>query len=318
MEYKASLNSGLASICRRLEGSYITKIEPAISFVANVALSHVEPTYPGGGQSYLTNIGQEKTGRTVLMNPKYPIYIVSKARWDTRLTSKSLEKMKVPYYIVVEEDEYDCYSLAIDSEKVLVLPQKYLDDYDTFSDIGDTKTKGPGAARNFCWEHAIELGAKRHWVMDDNIYDFYRLNQNSKNIVETGAIFRAAEDFVDRFTNVPISGLNYFKFCEANSKLPPFVLNTRIYSCLLIENQAPYRWRGRYNEDTDLCLRVLKDGLCTIQFNAFLCEKATTQRLKGGNTKEFYNHEGTMNKSKMLEEMHPDVASVVWKFNRWH
>lgn len=38
----------------------------------------------------------------------------------------------------------------------------------------------------------------------------------------------------------------------------------------------------------------------------------------GGNTKEFYAKEGTWNKSKMLEDMHPDVSRVVWKFNRWH
>jgi hypothetical protein len=44
----------------------------------------------------------------------------------------------------------------------------------------------------------------------------------------------------------------------------------------------------------------------------------STQKIKGGNTKEFYENEGTLNKSKMLEDMHPDVARVVWKFNRWH
>ena len=40
--------------------------------------------------------------------------------------------------------------------------------------------------------------------------------------------------------------------------------------------------------------------------------------MKGGNTKEFYGHEGTLPKSQMLEDLHPDVAKVVWKFNRWH
>ena len=37
------------------------------------------------------------------INPKYPIYIVSKGRWESRLTSKILEKMNVPYKIVVEK-----------------------------------------------------------------------------------------------------------------------------------------------------------------------------------------------------------------------
>ena len=87
---------------------------------------------------------------------------------------------------------------------------------------------------------------------------------------------------------------------------------------LLIKNDLPIRWRGRYNEDTDLSLRVLKAGLCTVQFNAFLQEKATTQTLKGGNTDEFYAKEGTLPKSQMIAELHPDVAKVVWRFNRWH
>ena len=38
----------------------------------------------------------------------------------------------------------------------------------------------------------------------------------------------------------------------------------------------------------------------------------------GGNTKEFYSHEGTKPKSEMLADLHPDVAKVVWRFNRWH
>ena len=55
-----------------------------------------------------------------------------------------------------------------------------------------------------------------------------------------------------------------------------------------------------------------------MQFNAFLQEKQTTQAIKGGNTKEFYEKEGTLPKSKMIEDLHPDVAKVVWRFNRWH
>lgn len=252
------------------------------------------------------------------MNPKYPIYIVSKGRWESRLTSKALEKMGVPYYIVVEESEQDQYASVIDLARILVLPKMYLDQYDTCDDLGDSKSKGPGAARNFCWAHSIGLGAERHWVMDDNIEAFGRLNRNLYVMVSSGTILRCAEDFVDRYENVAVAGLNYEFFAKAKTVIPPFVLNTRIYSCLLIKNDITYDWRGRYNEDTDLSLRVLKDGLCTVQFNAFLQQKAATQTMKGGNTKEFYEHEGTKAKSQMIEDLHPDVAKVVWKFNRWH
>jgi hypothetical protein len=252
------------------------------------------------------------------MNPKHPVYIVSKGRWESRLTSKALERMKVPYHIVVEEQEYDNYAKVIDPSKILILPDHYLENYDTCDDLGRTKSVGPGAARNFVWDHSVTNGATKHWVMDDNLDAFHRLNRNMKVVVESGTIFKAAEDFVDRYSNVPISGLNYYSFCKTTDKVPPIVLNTRIYSCLLIDNTCKYKWRGRYNEDTDLSLRVLKDGDCTIQFNAFLAGKVTTQRMSGGNTKEFYEHEGTMNKSQMLVDLHPDCSKVVWRFNRWH
>ena len=252
------------------------------------------------------------------MLPRYPVYIVSKGRWKNRLTSKALNTMGVPYKIVVEEDQLPMYQAEVGIDKCLVLPQRYLDEYDTCDDLGDSKSKGPGAARNFVWDHATETGAKRHWVMDDNLDAFHRLNRNIKRESDTPAIFAAMEDFVDRYENVPVAGPNYYSFVKASDGVPAFVTNTRIYSCLLIQNDAPYRWRGRYNEDTDLSLRVLKDGLCTIQFNAFLQGKVTTQRMRGGNTDEFYALEGTKAKSQMLADLHPDVAKVVWRFNRWH
>ena len=252
------------------------------------------------------------------MTPQFPLYIVSKGRADTRYTSKALESMGVPYFIIIEDQEYSEYSAVIDTHKILVLDKQYQRDYETFDDLGDTKSKGPGAARNFAWDHAISLGAEWHWVMDDNIRHFYRLANNQKIVVSNGAPFRAMEDFCLRYLNVGMAGPNYDYLAKQKQKIPPYILNTRIYSCNLIKNNIPMRWRGRYNEDTDLSLRLLKKGWCTVQFNAFLQGKITTQAVKGGNTKEFYAGEGTLPKSKMQVAMHPDVSSLVWKFRRWH
>lgn len=231
---------------------------------------------------------------------------------------KALDRLGADYWVIVEIQEFQYYAEHIRPERLLVLPQMYLDDYDTCDDLGDSISKGPGAARNYAMDISRGWGFKRHWVMDDNLDDFHRLHENMKIPVRTCATLRAAEDFTDRFSNVPISGFNYYSFCKSTDPVPPFVLNTRIYSCLLMNNFAGYKWRGRYNEDTDICLRVLKDGYCTIQFNAFLCGKVTTQRMKGGNTEEFYAHEGTLPKSQMIADLHPDVAKVVWRFNRHH
>lgn len=252
----------------------------------------------------------------MLKTTKYPIYIVSKGRWDRRLTAESLDRMNLSYYMVVEGSEYDKYKPFI--KNLLVLPQKYLDNYDTCDNLGSTKSKGPGAARNFCWDHSILNGFERHWVLDDNIWRFYRLNKNKKIRVESSGIFRASEDFVDRYENIAIAGFDYSFFCNERGEKYPYCLNTRIYSCLLIKNNINYRWRARYNEDTDLSLRVLKDGLCTLQFNAFMQRKAETQTIQGGNTKEFYSNEGTTNKTKMLVDLHPDVTRMTTKFGRCH
>jgi hypothetical protein len=252
------------------------------------------------------------------MLPKFPVYIVSKGRANNGLTTRALHEMGVPHYLVVEEDEMDLYKEGRCYGEILVMPHIYKAEYELCDDLGFSKGTGPGPARNFCIDHSIWKRFDRHWVLDDNIDAFHYLNRNQKFEIRTGATLKAAEDFVCRYSNVPVAGFNYYSFCKKNDAVPPYVLNTRIYSCLLIDNKAGYRWRGRYNEDTDLSLRVLKDGLCTIQFNAFLCGKITTQRMKGGNTEEFYDDEGTLPKSQMLEKLHPDVAKVVFKFNRWH
>jgi len=239
------------------------------------------------------------------MNPKYPIYIISKGRWNSRLTSNALEKIKVPYHIVVEPQEYDNYAAVIDSKKIYTLP---------FSNLG----KGSIPARNWVWRHSVSISAKRHWILDDNISMFCRRNYNLKVPVGDGTIFRASEDFTDRYENVAISGFNYFMFASNRSELPPFYLNTRVYSCILIKNDIHYQWRGKYNEDTDLCLRILKDGWCTILFNAFLAYKQTTMTQKGGNTEDLYLIEdGRLKMAESLQKQHPDIVKIVFKWGRW-
>lgn len=253
------------------------------------------------------------------MIPKHPVYIVSKGRWEyhLRLTARALDELKIPYHLVVEENQFDQYAEWAGSDRCLVLPERYKTEYELCGLFDDGKT-GPGPARNFAWDHSLEHGHRWHWVMDDNIGSFRRMNNNLQIKVGGGAIFRAMEDWCARYSNVAIGGPQYDFFLPSKYYFPPYVLNTRVYSCLLIRNDIPYRWRGRYNEDTDLCLRVLKDGLVTVQFNAFIQEKKETQGMRGGNTDEFYAVEGTKAKSEMLAALHPDCAKVIWKYKRWH
>lgn len=238
------------------------------------------------------------------MKPKYPIYIISKGRWESRLTSKALERMNVPYHIVIEPQEYDNYAAVIDLKKILVLP---------FSNLG----QGSIPARNWVWEYSIEQGENRHWIVDDNITDFHRWNENRKLVDNSGSIFRAMEGLTDRYENVALAGPNYFMFVKQKYPDTPFRVNVRVYSCILVKNDLPYRWRGRYNEDTDLAIRVLKDGWCTILFQVFLAKKSVTMTMKGGNTDELYQGNGRLLMAQSLQRQHPDVVKITRKWNRW-
>lgn len=240
--------------------------------------------------------------------PKYPIYVISKSRWESRLTSKALDEMNQEYKIVIEPQEYEQYSKVINKSKILVLP---------FSNL----KQGSIPARNWVWEHSIKKGHKRHWILDDNLAGFAILNNNKKIKTTNSAIFRIAEDFTDRYENIDISGMNYRFFAPERSKVPPYYLNTRIYSCILLSNNTKHRWRGRYNEDTDLSIRILKDGRCSVLFNAYLCNKMGTMRMKGGNTDELYKQnkefDGRYEMAKSLKKQHPDIVKIKWKWGRW-
>lgn len=186
------------------------------------------------------------------MNPRFPIYIVSKGRWESRLTVKALEAIGIPFRCVIEPQEYENYSKVINPSKLLTLP---------FSNLG----QGSIPARNWIWEHAISENFERHWILDDNIRNFRRIINGSRKYLRSPAGFVAIEDFVERYENIALAGMQYTMFAGSNmgsgtlrnynpqaAPRVPVYFNTRIYSCILIKNSLPYRWRGRYNEDTDL------------------------------------------------------------------
>lgn len=258
--------------------------------------------YPQGAGGH---IEPERFVVSSATTPKYPVYIISKGRWESRLTSKALEEMNVPYHIVIEPQEYDNYAAVIAPEKILVLP---------FSNLG----QGSIPARNWVWEHSIGIGAERHWILDDNINGFVRQNHNQRIPIKTPEGFTAIENFCDRYENIAMAGMNY-RFLGGGTRsprIPPFLLNTRIYSCILLRNDISHRWRGRYNEDTDLSLRILKDGWCTVLFNAFKINKIATMKMKGGNTDELYKDNGRLLMAESLREQHPDVVTVTTKWGR--
>jgi len=239
---------------------------------------------------------------------KYPVYIISKGRHDNPMTAKLFLEDLVPFKIVVEPQEYELYCEALGKENVIKLP---------FANLG----QGSYPARNFCWEHSIENGHERHWVFDDNIPKFRRLYKGKRIPANALKCIQILEEFTDRYLNIGIAGFNYVMFVTDNTR-KPFVKNVHVYSSLLIKNDMPFRWRMKYNEDVDLCLQVLHNGLCTILFNALMIHKtSTTTKMKGGNQDELYlgnSHDKKVLKARSLEEIWPNYAETKMRFNRPH
>jgi hypothetical protein len=214
--------------------------------------------------------------------PRFPLYVVSKGRHKNMMTSRALTTMGVRHFVIVEPSELDAYRKAAVGllAEVIPLDMSYKATYELLDDLGLTKSTGPGPARNFCWDHSIAAGYDWHWIMDDNIAAFHRFNDNLKVKCHSASWWNAMEDFATRYQSVAMVGPNYTMFAKRRVVIPPFVMNTRIFSCNLIRNDVPFRWRGRYNEDTILSLDMLKAGWCTMPGDNY-DERCATTRMSG-------------------------------------
>jgi len=239
---------------------------------------------------------------------RFPIYIISKGRYDITLTANMLNKSNINYLIAVEPQEYDLYVKKLGIDKVLKLP---------FSNLG----LGSYPARNFCWEHSKKNNYKYHWIFDDNIRNIRKwINGQRKVIINIDE----ALNYVEKFTldnNIDLNGFEYSTFVVKPPK-KPFKINVHIYSAILIKNELEYRWRLKYNEDVDLCLQVLHGNGTTASCVYYTQDKtSTTAKMKGGNQDELYkgnDPKKKLLKAKMLEAVWPQYAKTVIRFNRFH
>jgi hypothetical protein len=233
--------------------------------------------------------------------PGYPVYIPSKGRSRTPYTANALLADGCSFFLVVEPQEVAAYRAALPAAHLLTLPWN---------------NRGLLAARNWIRDHAEAAGHEAHWQLDDNIRRFHRRWRGKRLLCRAGLALRIAELFCDRYENVGLGGLAYTMFVPDGRKIPPYWLNVHIYSCTLVYHRTPYRWRLRYNDDTDLCLQVLSGGWCTVLLNAFMADKLWTMSVAGGNTADLYQGDGRLVMARMLERLWPGVVTTKRRFQR--
>lgn len=240
------------------------------------------------------------------LSPVYPVYVPSKGRSDRFLSGKTFARDGVPFRVVVEPTEVGSYAAVVGEENVLSLPES---------------GRGLVYSRNWIKDHSISEGHERHWQFDDDIRRFWRMHLGRRLPCSASVAIAAAEDFTDRYSNVALTSFNSSFFVTVTKgtcrqKWAPFYRNSRCYTCFLVNNDLPNRWRFRYNEDTDMSLQVLADGWCTVLLNAFLTETPTTMTAGGGQMVDAYQGDGRLRMARDLERVWPGVVSVRRRFKR--
>lgn len=279
-----------------------------------------------------------------MMPNKYPIFIISYNRAKNHLTAKHLASWGVKHYMVVHKEQLDDYKKYMTPEMkeyttFLEFDDSYKLKYETCDNIPHSiKNAGSGAERNFAWDYSIKLGAKAHWLMDDNMGFYYVKGITAANVYVRKScdkenfwnLFKKGEEFFDRYSNLMMIELAASEMCISKMRVA-YALNTRCFSCNLIWNEMPIRWRGRYNEDVILSTDVMVAGYCIASYRGgVLKHKQSTRSAVGGNhaTKkgdqnslyaDGFNYKySSVDKTNLLIKVYPKYYRKVIKYGRVH
>lgn len=241
--------------------------------------------------------------------PRYPVFVPTRGRVDRQLTARMLDRDGVPFRLVAEVEEVDRLAATWGRERVLTLPRS---------------GQGLVYSRNWIKDFATAEGHARHWQFDDDVRRMVRLHMGLRVTCPANVALASTEDFVDRYENVALASFNSMFFFPTKagtcqSRFDPFNLNHRCYTDFLISNAIPNRWRGRYNEDTDMSLQVLSGGHCTVLVNAFLIDTPATLTMSGGQMTSpsgSYQGDGRLRMARELERRWPFIVTTKRRFQR--
>lgn len=276
---------------------------------------------------------------------KYPIFIISYKRPKTHKTAKKLAEFGVSHYLVLHTDQQEEYLkyFTLEMKKytnIITFDPNYKLKYETCDNIPHSvKNAGSGAERNFAWDYSKNvLKANAHWLMDDNMYFYYIASKKNNIYIRKPAtkenfmtLFIKGEKFFDKYENLLMIELKNKSFLVQLQKFS-YSLNTRCFSCNLIYNSLPIRWRGRYNEDVILSYDIMKSGYCIASYHGgILKEKGSTREAIGGgnhaiskNDKESIYDDSenykysSVEKTNLLLKVYPEYFKKVIKYGRVH
>ena len=224
------------------------------------------------------------------MKTNYPIFILSKGRWDNCKTAELFIQYDIPFYLVVEPSEWERYAAVYTEESILTLP---------------TDNSGVSYTRNFIKRLASRTGYLYHWQVDDNIQRFSRRYDGKNHKVNPLDSFLAIEHEVHKYENIGMAGFMHDAFAFAQTK--EILFNKMIYCCMLIKSGLKSTFKKGTAEDIDFSVQVLMEDnfyYTTLLFTKFLIKKPQMGSQKGGNRIE-YDNGGRKKRNLQLAKDYP-------------
>jgi hypothetical protein len=229
---------------------------------------------------------------------RFPIYLPSRGRPETCYTAHNLAKENIPFFLVIEPQDKEIYSKFFKPEQLLVMSEN---------------DQGVAYVRNWIKDYSISRGEEYHWQLDDNIRKFMKL-EGKRIPASIEENFSYIENYMDRYSNVAISGMAYCTFAFGDVK--EVSINKSPASGVLVKNNVEVRWRKGVIVDIDYTLQCLTKGYCSIVFNRLLIDKPGPLKMKGGCTEIEY--EGNKRELRTLKfiEYWPNYCKLKEKYGR--
>lgn len=234
---------------------------------------------------------------------QFPIYIPTLGRAGIAKTVTALNSSGVDFYLVCEPHEIEEYKSHYPENQIL--------------NLGVSNPGSISFVRNFCKKHSLQLKAKYHWQIDDNISDFGILSPQFQFVSKhPGKLFSHVEKIVQQYSNVGAAGFCHQNFCRFHRHA--ISLNHQVFSCILVNNSNDCSWRPHCVEDTDFSLQLLSKKLCTLKFNYLIMKKAATCSTPGGNTNTEHAGDGRRRRAIGMIKLWPNlIYGITEKFGAY-
>lgn len=185
------------------------------------------------------------------MEMEHPVYVPSKGRAATITTVKLLEEDGIDHLIVVEPgQDQEEYANRFGEGRLLVLT---------------APGRGIAFVRNCCKEHAERLGAKWHWMLDDDIRSFM-LREPGNRSKTAGAkdVMAVISRYALSHDNVVRAGTNQNSWPPGKE---PFKINYPPEQCTFNKVGLDAKFRLATHVDFDFTLQLLRMGHCVVTFD---------------------------------------------------